>query len=205
MIVIVDYGVGNLRSILHKVIKLGIEAKISSKISDIGSAQKLILPGVGNFSRGMENMKSSGLKDVLEDLVLSRNIPILGICLGMQLFGKRSEEGNVEGLGWIDAETKRFDFQDQEAKLRIPHVGWNKIKVIRDCGLLDGIDVNNSFYFTHSYYVKNNDANDVVAVTDYGFKFTSIVQEGNIYGTQFHPEKSHFEGMKIIENFIKKC
>jgi glutamine amidotransferase len=140
---------------------------------------------------------------VLDRKVLRDHVPILGICLGMQLFSKFSEEGNAEGLGWIDARTVRFDFGDNGNNLKIPHMGWNSITVRKPSPVLDGIDLNANFYFVHSYHVRCNDAADVLATTGYGLEFASMVQRGNITGMQFHPEKSHFHGVHLLENFAR--
>lgn len=201
MIVIVDYGIGNLRSIATKVKSLGYEVIVSSQISEIEKSSKLIFPGVGFFSEGMKNLNSSGVRDVLNKKVLHDKTPILGICLGMQLFTKRSDEGNVEGLGWVDAETLKFSFEDN--KLRIPHVGWNVIKKKNESVIFKDIENDTRFYFTHSYYVKCNDNSNIATQTDYGIDFDSSIRKGNIYGTQFHPEKSHQHGLKIIDNFLR--
>ncbi|PIN69093.1 imidazole glycerol phosphate synthase subunit HisH [Candidatus Woesearchaeota archaeon CG11_big_fil_rev_8_21_14_0_20_43_8] len=198
MIIIVDYGMGNLRSVHHKVSKLGVGVKVSSDPKDILEADKLILPGVGSFAAGMKNLKELGLIEALEKRVLEDKIPILGICLGMQLFTNMSEEGNVKGLAWIDAKTIRFT-----CDLKVPHVGWNDLRISRKSTLFKGVPKGTHFYFTHSYHVVCNDKKDVLATTEYGYDFSSALQKENIYGTQFHPEKSHKKGMRIMENFIK--
>jgi glutamine amidotransferase len=202
MIVIVDYGMGNMRSVLHKVTKLNLDVVVSNDPVDIEKADKLILPGVGSFAAGMNNLKDFGLIQVLEKKVVDGKIPILGICLGMQLLTKHSEEGDADGLGWVDAETKRFSFPTGNG-LRIPHVGWNTLTHVRDSHVLDGFDENMRFYFTHSYHVVCADDGDIVAQTNYGYDFTSILEKDNIVGVQFHPEKSHVKGMQLIKNFDK--
>ncbi len=199
LIVIIDYGMGNLCSVLHKVKKLGIDSIISSNNKDILGADKLILPGVGSFAVGIENLKNYKLIDILNKKVLNEKTPILGICLGMQLFTKKSEEGNAEGLGWIDAETKRFNFTNQN--LKIPHVGWNSIIIKKKNILFNDIKPDTYFYFTHSYHVYCKNEKDILCTTNYGYEFVSAINKDNIYGTQFHPEKSHKIGMKIIQNF----
>lgn len=200
MIVIVDYGMGNLRSILNKFERMDVEAKISADPGDIERADKLILPGVGAFDAAMQNLRQRNLIPVLEKKVLQEKTPILGICLGMQLFSRHSEEGNVEGLGWIDARTIRF--QSNGNGLKVPHMGWNSITVNGGSHLLDGLGTGSRFYFVHSYHVCCDDPVDRLATTNYGIDFTSMVQHGNILGAQFHPERSHRYGAKLLENFV---
>lgn len=195
-IVIIDYGLGNLMSLLYKFNKIGINATVSSDKKVIADAGKLILPGVGHFAKGMENIRKYDLIPVLNKRVLDEKTPILGICLGMQLLTRNSEEGQIEGLGWIDAETKRFDLNG----LKIPHMGWNTIEIKKKGHIFDGIEDNSRFYFVHSYHVCCKDK-DVLATTNYGHDFASVIRKDNIYGVQFHPEKSHKAGMKIIKNF----
>jgi glutamine amidotransferase len=207
MIVIVDYGMGNLRSILTKLQRFDIEAKISADVNDIRAADKLILPGVGHFAAAMDNLSHRGLIPVLNEKVLDMKTPILGICLGHQLFSKWSEEGNVAGLGWIDAKTIRFNFEGgagcDGAGLKIPHMGWNTIRIEKPTPILAGIEDGSRYYFVHSYHVNCSDPGDVVAKTTYGRDFVSILQHGNIYGIQFHPEKSHNRGINILKNFAE--
>ena len=203
MIVIIDYGMGNLRSIYKSLKRLEIESIISSDPDIIESAEKLILPGVGHFAHGMQNLIKTGLTDVLNKKVLKQKTPILGICLGMQLFCSRSEEGNAPGLNWIDAETVRFNIADT-IKYKIPHIGWNSIRVEKNTKLLNTIGVEDLFYFVHSYHVKCNDQSIIRGATNYSYDFTSVVEYNNIYGTQFHPEKSHKQGLQILKNFVHK-
>lgn len=203
MIIIIDYGVGNLHSIQSKIDILGHKALISSKQDDIKRADKFILPGVGFFAEGMKNLISYGFLETLKEKVLLEKTPILGICLGMQLMTGHSEEGGVDGLKWIDAQTKKFNFAESNEKLRIPHVGWNTVSILKDSILFRNIPRDERFYFTHSYYVTNNSRSDIVAETDYGNKFTAVFQKENIYGTQFHPEKSHKHGLQMIDNFLR--
>ena len=200
MIVIIDMGMGNLRSIEYKLNKHKIDVIISSDASQIINATKLILPGVGNFEAGIKNLQNRGLIPILNNLVLEDKVPILGICLGMQLFTNHSEEGDIEGLGWIDAQTRKFRF-DNNRDLKVPHVGWNKIKIINECSILKNVSTSKRFYFTHSYYVQCNNKEDVIATTEYGSEFVSVLCKENIVGTQFHPEKSHMEGFEIVRLF----
>lgn len=203
--VIVDYGMGNLRSIQHKLKRAEISAAISSSAREVEAADLLILPGVGHFAQGMRNLKESGLLDVLHRRVVEEKTPVLGICLGMQLFTRHSEEGDVEGLGWINATTRRFRFDGFSPCPRVPHVGWNTVKPAQESALFEGVAPGQRFYFVHSYYVCCDDAADVLGTTLYGYEFASCVHRGNIFGTQFHPEKSHREGMRIISNFVGHC
>lgn len=199
MIVIVDYGMGNLGSILNIVKKVGGEAMVSSDPKVIAKAEKLILPGVGAFDQGMLNLERRGLIEVLNKKVLKENTPILGICLGLQLFTKKSEEGKSRGLGWVDAETVRFKTEG----LKIPHMGWDYIKVKKDSPLTKELPENPRFYFVHSYHLVCKDKKDVLATTEYGYEFVSAIQHNNIFGTQFHPEKSHKFGMVVMKNFVE--
>lgn len=202
MIVIVDYGLGNLASVLNMFKKTGhTNVIISNKENDIKSASKLLLPGVGAFDKGMENLEESGLIPALNYKVLEQKIPVLGICLGMQLLSKKSEEGIRPGLGWIDAETVKFNFLP-ELKLKVPHMGWDYVKVQRSNPLLP-LDSHSRFYFVHSYHVNCLDSSQAVATCNFGGDFTCMVNKANIYGTQFHPEKSLKFGMSILENFAR--
>jgi imidazole glycerol-phosphate synthase subunit HisH len=204
MIVIVDYQMGNLGSIVNMLKKIGTDAVISSKVCDIDRAEKLILPGVGAFDNGMKNLKEAGLLGILNEKVIVQKAPVLGICLGMQLLTKRSEEGILPGLGWLDAETVRFKVPTGSNGMRIPHMGWNSIQIERSSPLLVDLEEESRFYFVHSYHLVCNQREDSLARTPYGYDFTSIVQRENVYGTQFHPEKSHRYGMKVLDNFAKR-
>ena len=204
-IIIIDYGLGNLGSIRNMLKKIGAEGTISSNVSDIERAEKLILPGVGNFDQGMRNLETLGLLPVLEDKVIQKKTPILGICLGMQLFARKSEEGESSGLGWIDAEVVRFKFDDKERNLKIPHMGWNLIKIERKDTLFGEMYLESRFYFVHSYHMVCKNESDILAKTFHGHEFPSAVRKENIYGVQFHPEKSHKFGMKLLANFVIHC
>ncbi|MFN0076451.1 MAG: imidazole glycerol phosphate synthase subunit HisH [Prosthecobacter sp.] len=204
MIVIVDYGTGNLGSIQNMGRKAGGEMLISGDPDVIARAEKLILPGVGAFDVGMTNLRERGLEAPLNEAVLKRGVPILGICLGIQLFTRRSEEGKMAGLGWIAADTIRFRF-DTEAKqsaLKVPHMGWDNIEPTREDRLLKNLPPEPRFYFVHSYHLACDDASEVLTWTEYGHRFASSVQRGNIWGTQFHPEKSHKFGFALLQNFV---
>jgi len=201
MIVIIDYGLGNLGSMANMIKKIGAQAIVSNDSLDIDKADKLILPGVGAFDGGMKNLEERGLLPLLRRRVLEDKIPILGVCLGMQLLSKKSEEGQLPGLGWLDAETVRFKFQGANANLKIPHMGWNQLTFCQFHSLFAELEVMNRFYFVHSYHVICANPDNVLATTSYGFDFTSAVVKDNIMGVQFHPEKSHKFGMRLLKNF----
>jgi len=198
-IVIIDYGMGNLRSVEKAFQRLGINPKISYLSDDILNADKLVLPGVGHFKKGMDNLYQLGIIDSLKESVIVKKKPVIGICLGMQLMTKYSEEGNCEGLGWIKAETIKFSFDD--IKLKIPHMGWNNLFVKNNTSLLKNINEEDFFYFIHSYYVSCNNEKDILSETKYVYDFVSCFQRDNIFGCQFHPEKSHDAGLKLLKNF----
>jgi len=203
MIAIIDYGVGNLESIRNMLLKGGHAATITSDHQEILSADRLILPGVGSFDYGMSNLVSSGLLPLLNHLVLVERRPILGICLGMQLMGLSSEEGSLPGIGWIDAKVKRFDFSGADPVLKVPHMGWNTLERLRPDPIIDVTLEDERYYFVHSYYVDCMNREDVVCRTEYGFAFDSVLRKDNILGVQFHPEKSHRYGMRLLSNFAE--
>lgn len=206
MIVIVDYGMGNLGSILNMLKKIGAPAaKISSDAKDIEQAEKLILPGVGAFDTGMQHLRATGLIPLLNEKVLKAKTPTLGVCLGMQLMTKVSEEGELPGLGWFDAETIRFRFDSRQTGLKVPHMGWNTINVKREGVLFRDMHPNARFYFVHSYHFVAHDPSDVLTTTDYGYEFVSAIQRDHIMAAQFHPEKSHKFGMKLYKNFVERA
>jgi glutamine amidotransferase len=184
--------------------KIGVKAMLSSGPAEIKSADKLVLPGVGAFDTGMQNIRQLGLIPLLEEKVMEQKTPILGICLGMQLLGQESQEGQLAGLGWLDAHTVQFKFESPPA-LRIPHMGWNSIEACQPYPLIEKLYDHARFYFVHSYHlVCRNDA-DVLAWTSYGYPFASIVRRQNVMGVQFHPEKSHKYGMQLLRNFAEFC
>jgi imidazole glycerol-phosphate synthase subunit HisH len=202
MITIIDYGCGNLGSIQNMIKKIGGQSIISSDKDAIANAQKLILPGVGSFDTGISNLHERGLWDILNKKVQVEKTPILGICLGMQLMTKGSEEGKLPGLGWIDAKTIRFNLSNMPVKRTIPNMGWNYISVQKQSILFKDMYEHPKFYFVHSYYVMCNNAEDKLATADYGINYDCAFEKGNIYGVQFHPEKSHKYGMKLLQNFL---
>lgn len=204
MIVIVDYGVGNLGSIINMLKKVGVKAIASSDPTVIEEAEKLILPGIGAFDAGMEKLNERRLVPLLNKLVLEKKVPVLGLCLGLQLMTKGSEEGQLAGLGWFDAETVRFNFGANQVNLKIPHMGWNTIEIRHPHPLISELEAESRFYFVHSFYVRCNNKASVLAETDYGGYFDSVIGEGNIMGAQFHPEKSHKYGMRLLKNYAEK-
>ncbi len=199
MIVIIDYGVGNLGSIQNMLRKTGTEAIVSKEPGAVEKADKLILPGVGAFDTAMKSLEASGLVPVLKKRVISDETPLLGICLGMQLLTRGSTEGKTQGLGWVDAETVRFE----NCGLKVPHMGWNTVTIQRDDPLFRDMYPEPRFYFVHSYYVRCADNGNVLTTTSYGHDFCSSLAQGNIRGVQFHPEKSHKFGMKLLKNFAE--
>ncbi|MGV8058417.1 MAG: imidazole glycerol phosphate synthase subunit HisH [Smithellaceae bacterium] len=201
MIIIIDYGMGNVGSIYNMLKKIGISSKVSGEPKDILAAEKLILPGVGAFDHGMTHLLERGLIPLLNKKVLENKCPILGICLGMQLLSCKSEEGKLPGLGWLEAETRRFQFNEENSHLKIPHMGWNEIRAVTQAPLFAEFDKTPRFYFVHSYHVCCDQPQDVMATSYYGYEFTAAVKKGNIIGTQFHPEKSHRYGMHLLRNF----
>ena len=175
---------------------MSVTSETASAAEEIRAADKIILPGVGHFGNAMQNLTNSGLIDILNQVVLEKRTPILGICLGMELMAKRSEEGNVPGLGWLDAEAVRFDIDE-----KVPHMGWNQISGKKVSRLMDGIEEDSEFYFAHSYHLRLNDPLDELTETHYGTAFPSAIESENIFGVQFHPEKSHDAGARLLKNF----
>jgi len=202
MVVVVDYGVGNIGSILNMLKKIGVEAVGATTASGIASADKLILPGVGSFDRAMQKLEESGMLPALEKRVTVDKTPSLGICLGMQILAHASEEGSKAGLGWVNARVVRFSQEKAVGKIRIPHMGWNEVRIARSHSLFSGLEEYAKFYFVHSYHVEC-DAEDVLSTTTYGYEFVSGIGKGNIFGVQFHPEKSHKYGFRLLKNFAE--
>lgn len=201
MITIIDYGLGNIRAFVNVYNRLNIETKIAHTAKDLQGATKIILPGVGAFDQAMTLLKASGMRDTLQQLVLEDKVPVVGICVGMQILAKSSEEGILPGLGWIDGVVKKFDLTTIPYKTRLPHMGWNTICPQNDSDLLKGFSDDSRFYFLHSYYFECNNQDDIISTSEYGIKFTSAVNHENIYGIQFHPEKSHSNGVDLLNNY----
>ncbi len=201
MIAIIDYGLGNIKAFANVYKKLGVPHQVARKTSDLEKATKVILPGVGAFDHAMIRLKESGMLESLNQLALEKQVPLLGICVGMQILARSSEEGSLPGLGWVDGDVRKFQ-SSPEVNLRVvPHMGWNNIVPLTENGLMRGLGVDARFYFLHSYYFHCQNTENVIAVTDYFGKFTCAVNSGNIYGVQFHPEKSHQWGIQLLKNF----
>lgn len=198
MIVIVDYGVGNLASIVNMLRAAGVEAQASAAAGDVRAAERLILPGVGHFDHGMRMLNASGLRDAIEAAALGNRRPVLGICLGAQMLGRSSEEGREAGLGWLDMTCRLLPSQPG---VRVPHMGWNQVAHRVDAPLFLGEAPDARYYFVHSYYMECADPSDSAGTTTHGMEFTGVVQRGNVFGTQFHPEKSLRHGMNVLRNF----
>ena len=201
-IVIINYGMGNLNSVKKAMDRLKINAVVSAEPKDIDESDKIILPGVGHFGKAMSNLRELDLLEPLSEAVLVKKKPILGICLGMQLLAKRSEEGGGEGLGWVDAEVVKFDVTDR-LKYKIPHMGWNQVAIKKDSSLMQGIAESSEFYFVHSYHVKIENIADSLNETEFDYVFTSAIEKENIFGVQYHPEKSHDVGAQLLKNFVE--
>lgn len=200
MVAILDYGVGNTGSIVNMFKRIGAKAEATADPNRILAADRLVLPGVGAFDTAAERLERSGLPSLLRQKVISERTPILGICLGMQLLMEGSDEGKLPGLGWIRGRTRGFASL-RIPGLKIPHMGWNDVRIARPSPLLDNFESEMRFYFVHSYYVECSDPGDVILTCDYGTPFHAAVQRENIFGTQFHPEKSHRFGKRLLENF----
>jgi len=200
MIAIIDYGLGNVQAFKDVYSRLGVPALIAKSAKDLNNVAKLILPGVGSFDHAMIQLDESGMREKVEYLVIEKKIPILGVCVGMQMMANSSEEGELKGLGWIDATVKRLDL-DKCAIL--PHMGWNDVSPNSDSKLFKNIDKNMMFYFLHEYYFDAFESANIEATSDYGGKFTCSITKENIFGVQFHPEKSHNFGMSLLKNFAE--
>lgn len=204
MIAIVDYGVGNLASIGNMLRKIGASSVVTSDEKEIARAEKLILPGVGSFDYGMQSLEERGLTRVLNDRVIGDGVPVLGICLGVQLFTRGSDEGQAAGLGWIPGRTVRFDRERLSSAHRIPYMGWANVEAAADSRLLCGLPAESRFYFVHSYHLQCEASGDVIAFAVHGYPYPAAVERDNVIGVQFHPEKSHRFGMALLKNFVER-
>lgn len=198
MIAIVDYGVGNLLSVRNMLAKAGAKAEITNDPEKIRRADKLLLPGVGHIDHAMRKLEESALREVLDEVALKMQKPVLGICLGAQILGRGSEEGASPGFGWLDMYSRKFPASQQ---FRVPHMGWNEIHPSKECALFTTMQADARFYFVHSYYMECVDSADIAATASHGMTFTCAVQKENIYGTQFHPEKSLKHGLALMRAF----
>lgn len=204
MIAIVDYGLGNITAFVNVYKRLNIPLAVAKTAADLASASKVILPGVGAFDHAMELLQASGMRETLDDLVLNRKVPVIGICVGMQILARSSEEGNLAGLGWIDAKVRWFRSTARSDSLPVPHMGWNDvIPNERGAALFRGLENDSRFYFLHSYYMQCEREEGVIATTGYGIDFACAVRSDNVYGVQFHPEKSHHWGQNLLKNFAE--
>ena len=203
MITIVDYGLGNVQAFVNLYKRLNIEVCSARTSEDLAGSEKLILPGVGSFDWAMKKLEDSGMRDRLNDLVIKSQVPVLGICVGMQLMGNRSEEGSRPGLSWIRGEIKKLRGPNREERFCLPHMGWNDAQARQAGGLFRGLEDEARFYFLHSFYFAPEASEVVSAVTDYGGPFASAISWRNVFGVQFHPEKSHQWGIQILKNFAE--
>ncbi|MCZ6664123.1 MAG: imidazole glycerol phosphate synthase subunit HisH [Gammaproteobacteria bacterium] len=203
MIKIVDYGLGNVRAFLNVYKRLDIPAAVARTAADLGGASRVVLPGVGAFDHAMELLQQSGMRETLDDLVLSCNVPVLGVCVGMQILVESSEEGQASGLCWINGSVRKLRAADEHQRLRLPHMGWNDVEPVGSFKLFDGLEKDARFYFLHSYHFDCEAREQVLAETGYGTRFVCAVRSGNIYGVQFHPEKSHQYGTRLLKNFAE--
>ncbi len=203
MITIIDYGVGNIHAFVNMYRRLDVPVTVARNISELQGARKLLLPGVGHFDHAMNELNKSGMRNLLDKLVMEQEVPVMGICVGMQMMGNSSEEGELEGLGWIGGTVKRMDESLIPHRTKLPHMGWNEVFPTRTHPLLEGLEKEALFYFLHSYHFVCNDNSHILATSDYGDTFTCATQRKNIHGILFHPEKSHHYGATLLNNFAK--
>ena len=203
MIAVLDYGCGNTYAFINAFKHLNIPAFVANKVKDLNNVKKIILPGVGSFDYVMKNFNDSGLREIVEKKVIIEGVDVLGVCAGMQIFARESEEGIEKGLCWIKGKVRLFDSSKINYKSKLPHMGWNTINP-KKSSFFDNINNNSRFYFVHSYYFDNEDDEDAISTTLYGSKFTSSIKKNNIYGVQFHPEKRHLNGLQLLKNFSEQ-
>ena len=203
MITIIDYGLGNIQAFVNLYRRLDVAVRVARASADVESAERIILPGVGAFDHAMELLEQSGMRPSLDAVVGAGQVPVLGICVGMQILATSSEEGKLKGLSWIDGAVRKLDVARANAPIRLPHMGWNDVVPLERGGLFAGLESDARFYFLHSYYFACANRADELAQTDYGGPFASAVRRGNVYGVQFHPEKSHHFGVRLLQNFAE--
>ena len=201
MITIVDYGLGNIQAFLNVYKRLNLEARTARNADELAGATKVIVPGVGAFDHAMERLEQSGMRGTLDDLVLRQRMPVLGVCVGMQMLARGSDEGRLPGLGWIDGHVKAFGSWEPSKRLPVPHMGWNDVRPGAGTRLFEDLESEARFYFLHSFFFECARQENVLAVSHYGADFSSAVQHGNVFGVQFHPEKSHHFGTQLLKNF----
>jgi len=202
VITVVDYGLGNIQAFANIYKRLNIPVRVARTAAELAGAERIILPGVGAFDWAMQRLNDSGMRVCLDDLVLNRRKPVLGVCVGMQMMAGRSEEGALPGLGWLDGDVKRFDEARFRQRTHLPHMGWNDVRPVADAGLFRQM-ASPRFYFLHSYYFVSGPTGQILATTNYGGDFTSAAHAGHILGVQFHPEKSHEWGIQLLKNFAE--
>ena len=203
MIAIIDYGLGNVLAFENVYRRLNIPVTVARTVADLTEASKLILPGVGSFDHAMRQLDQSGMRQAIEHLVMRQAMPVLGVCVGMQMLANSSDEGELPGLGWIDGTVRKFDVSVLPHSTHLPHMGWNDVKPVIEGRLFKGMEQDSRFYFLHSYYFECHNKSNILAVSDYGVEFSCSVYNNNVYGVQFHPEKSHHFGSQLLKNFAE--
>lgn len=203
MITVIDYGLGNIQAFTNMYKRLGFEACRATKAAELKGATKLILPGVGAFDHAMELLQASGMRAALDALVLEQKVPVLGICVGMQMLANGSDEGTSPGLGWVPGRVRAFKTDERSASLPLPHMGWNDVSPVAGTSLFAGLENDARFYFLHSFFFECAEPQSVAATTSYGLEFSCAVSSGNVHGVQFHPEKSHHYGAQLLKNFAE--
>jgi glutamine amidotransferase len=204
MIGIIDYGVGNIQAFMTLFKRMGLDARRVNTAGMLRDATRLVLPGVGHFDHAMQRLNDSGMRPKLEELVLGAKLPVVGICVGMQMLAQGSDEGKLSGLNWIPGRVRAFASQPQSAALPMPHMGWNELQPNAHSKLFSkGFESGAQFYFLHSYFFDAEDKQDVAATASYGLDFDAVVSRGNIHGVQCHPEKSHHWGEQLLKNFVE--
>jgi glutamine amidotransferase len=198
MITVIDYGIGNILSFINLYKRLNIECRVATSYQDLVGATKIILPGVGSFDHAMISLDRSGMREALDDLVLDKKVPVLGICVGMQMLANSSDEGDLPGLGWVPGTVRKFDIEKVK---QLPHMGWNDVVPLNASGLFKNFEETPKYYFLHSFYFECADGEHALASSIYGEEFTCAVNAGSVYGVQFHPEKSHHFGVNLLKNF----